>query len=221
MHCREAYFVTGTDTEVGKTFATCTLLHAARQKGFRAIGMKPVASGIDHNGCNEDVEKLIAASSYAAPRELVNPYCFDAPVAPHIASVIENRPIEIERIAAAARDLATEADILLVEGVGGFLVPLGAHLDAADLAERLNYSIILVVGLRLGCLNHALLTVEAIHSRGLVLAGWIANCIDPEMSLPEENISALTDMLPAPLLGVLQWQQNADPAVAAKHISLP
>jgi dethiobiotin synthetase len=221
MHCREAYFVTGTDTEVGKTFATCTLLHAARQKGYRAIGMKPVASGIDHKGRNSDVEKLIAASSYAAPRELVNPYCFDAPVAPHIAAVIENRPIEIERIATAARDLATEADILLVEGVGGFLVPLGENIDGADLAERLNYSIILVVGLRLGCLNHALLTVEAVHSRGLVLAGWIANCIDPEMSCPEENISALTDMLPAPLLGVLQWQKNADPAVAAKHISLP
>lgn len=221
MHCREAYFVTGTDTEVGKTFATCTLLHAARQKGYRAIGMKPVASGIDHKGRNSDVEKLIAASSYAAPRELVNPYCFEAPIAPHIASVIENRPIEIERIAAAARDLASEADILLVEGVGGFLVPLGEHIDAADLAERLNYSIILVVGLRLGCLNHALLTVEAIRARGLVLAGWIANCIDPDMSCPEENISTLTDMLPAPLLGVLQWQKNADPAVAARHISLP
>jgi dethiobiotin synthetase len=221
MHCREAYFVTGTDTEVGKTFATCTLLHAARQKGYRAIGMKPVASGVDHKGRNSDVEKLIAASSYAAPRELVNPYCFEAPIAPHIASVIENRPIEIERIAAAARDLASEADILLVEGVGGFLVPLGEHIDAADLAERLNYSIILVVGLRLGCLNHARLTVEAIHARGLGLAGWIANCIDPDMSCPEENISTLTDMLPAPLLGVLQWQKNADPAVAARYLSLP
>lgn len=221
MHCGEAYFITGTDTEVGKTFATCTLLHAARQKGFRAIGMKPVAAGVDHNGRNDDVERLIAASSFAAPRELVNPYCFDAPVAPHIGSAIEGRPIELERIAAAARDLAGEADILLVEGVGGFCVPLGEHIDSADLAERLDYSIILVVGLRLGCINHALLTAEAIRSRGLMLAGWIANCIDPEMICPEENITALKDRLPAPLLGVLHWQDNADPAVAAEHISLP
>jgi dethiobiotin synthetase len=221
MHCGEAYFVTGTDTEVGKTFATCTLLYAARQKGFRAIGMKPVASGIDHDGRNDDVERLIAASSFSAPRELVNPYCFDAPVAPHIASAIEGRPIDINRIAAAARDLASEADILLVEGVGGFLVPLGDNIDGADLAERLDYSIILVVGMRLGCINHALLTAEAIRSRGLMLAGWIANCIDPKMICPEENITALKDRLPAPLLGVLHWREDADPSVAAEQVSLP
>lgn len=221
MHCGEAYFVTGTDTDVGKTFATCALLHAARQKGFRAIGMKPVAAGVDHDGHNDDVEKLIAASSFSAPRELVNPYCFDAPVAPHIAALIEGRPIDIERITAAARDLASEADILLVEGVGGFRVPLGDEIDGADLAERLDYSIILIVGMRLGCINHALLTAEAIRSRGLLLAGWIANCIDPEMIAPEENITALKDRLPAPLLGVLHWQDTADPVAAAQHISLP
>lgn len=221
MYRQQAYFVTGTDTEVGKTFATCALLHAARQQGLRALGMKPVAAGVDGKGRNEDVERLIAASSIAAPRELVNPYCFDAPVAPHIAAAVEGRSIDPNRIAAAARDLAAGADLLLVEGVGGFRVPLGDDFDTADLAERLALPLILVVGLRLGCLNHALLTTEAIRSRGLKLTGWIANGIDPDMPWPEENITALKERIAAPLLGYLPWQGNADPALAAQHLSLP
>lgn len=221
MHRQQACFVTGTDTEVGKTYATCALLHAARQQGLRALGMKPIAAGVDGKGRNEDVERLIAASSIAAPRELVNPYCFDAPVAPHIAAAIEGRSIDPNRIAAAARDLAAGADLMLVEGVGGFRVPLGDDFDTADLAERLALPVILVVGLRLGCLNHALLTTEAIRSRGLKLAGWIANGIDPDMPWPEENITALKERIAAPLLGYLPWQENADPALAAQHLSLP
>lgn len=221
MYRQQAYFVTGTDTEVGKTFATCALLHAARTQGLQALGMKPVAAGIDGNGRNEDVERLIAASSIAAPRELVNPYCFDAAVAPHIAAAIEGRSIDPHRIAAAARDLAAGADLLLIEGVGGFRVPLGDDVDTADLAVRLGLPVILVVGLRLGCLNHALLTSEAIRSRGLKLAGWIANSIDPDMPWPEENITALKERIAAPLLGFLPWQESADPAAAAVHLSLP
>ena len=217
----QAYFVTGTDTEVGKTFATCALLHAARQKGLQAIGMKPIAAGVDADGRNDDVEQLIAASSLAAPRELVNPYCFDAPVAPHIAAAAEGQIIDAGRIAAAARDLASDVDLLLVEGVGGFRVPLGDDFDSADLADRLDLPIILVVGLRLGCLNHALLTAEAIQTRGLLLAGWIANCVDPDMPWPEENVTALKERLPAPLLGVLPWFDNPDPAEAARRLSLP
>ena len=220
MYRQQAYFVTGTDTEVGKTFATCALLHSARQQGLQALGMKPIAAGVDGNGCNEDVERLITASSIAAPRELVNPYCFDAPVAPHIAAAVEGRSIDPNRIAAAARDLTAGADLLLVEGVGGFRVPLGDDFDTADLAERLALPVILVVGLRLGCLNHALLTTEAIRSRGLKLAGWIANGIDPDMPWPEENITALKERIAAPLLGYLPWQENADPALAAQHLSL-
>jgi dethiobiotin synthetase len=221
MYRQQAYFVTGTDTEVGKTFATCALLSLAGGQGLRVLGMKPVAAGVDSSGRNEDVEQLIAASSIKAPRALVNPYCFEAPVAPHIAAAIEGRSIDTSRIAAAARDLAAEADLLLVEGVGGFRVPLGDNVDTADLAERLGLPVILVVGLRLGCLNHALLTAEAIRSRGLQLAGWIANGIDPDLPWPEENITALKERLSAPLLGFLPWQDDADPALAAQHLSLP
>jgi dethiobiotin synthetase len=221
VHRQQAYFVTGTDTEVGKTFATCALLHVARGRGLRAVGMKPVAAGVDAAGRNEDVEMLAAAASFAAPRELVNPYCFAAPVAPHIAAAAEGRLIDPARIAAAARELAADADLLLVEGVGGFRVPLGDGIDSADLAVRLGLPVILVVGLRLGCLNHALLTAEAIRARGLSLAGWIANGIDPGMARPEENVAALNERLGAPLLGVLPRLAAADPGLAATYLSLP
>lgn len=221
MYRQQAYFVTGTDTEVGKTFVTCALLHAASGKGLRALGMKPVAAGVDAAGRNEDVEMLVAASSLAAPRELVNPYCFDLPIAPHLAATIEQRRIEPARIAAAARDLAADADLLLVEGVGGFRVPLDDESDTADLAVRLGLPVIMVVGMRLGCLNHALLTAEAIHARGLKLAGWVANCIDPDMMWPDENITALKTRLKAPLLGVLPWQEDGNPQTAASFLTLP
>jgi dethiobiotin synthetase len=221
MHRKQAFFVTGTDTEVGKTFATCALLHVARGQGLKAIGMKPVAAGVDGNGRNEDVEALIAASSFASPRDQVNPYCFEAPVAPHIAAAVEGRNIDPARIAAAARDLAADADLLLIEGVGGFRVPLGDDIDTADLAVRLGLPVILVVGLRLGCLNHALLTAEAIQARGLKLAGWIANAIDPDMPWPEENVTALKERLGAPLLGVLPRMQAAAPELAASYLALP
>ncbi len=221
MHRKQAYFVTGTDTEVGKTFATCALLHVARGQGLVAVGMKPVAAGVDAAGQNADVEALATAASFPAPRELINPYCFEAPVAPHIAAAVEGQTIDPERIAAAARDLAADADLLLIEGVGGFRVPLGDDLDTADLAVRLDLPVVLVVGLRLGCLNHALITAEAIRARGLKLAGWIANGIDPDMPWPEENVTALKERLAAPLLGVLPWMDTADPATAAAHLSLP
>jgi dethiobiotin synthetase len=217
---QQAYFVTGTDTEVGKTFATCALLHVAREQHLKALGMKPVAAGVGPDGRNDDVEQLIAASSFAAPRDLVNPYCFESPVAPHIAAAIEGRSIDPARIAAAARDLAADADLLLVEGVGGFRVPLEEDFDTADLAQRLDLPVILVVGLRLGCLNHALLTAEAIHSRGLKLAGWIANSVDPDMAWPDENITALRERLTAPLLGILPWTESHDPALAVSYLSL-
>lgn len=219
MHRPQAFFVTGTDTGVGKTFATCALLHLARSRNLTAVGMKPVAAGTDADGRNEDVEQLIAASSVAAPRELVNPCCFAAPVAPHIAAAVEGRRIDPDTIVAAARQLAEQADVLLVEGVGGFRVPLGADFDTADLAVRLGLPVILVVGLRLGCLNHALLTAEAIQARGLTLAGWIANRIDPDMPRWEDNVAALRERLPAPLLGVLP--RLTEPAAAARYLSLP
>ncbi len=221
MHDRQAYFVTGTDTGVGKTHATCALLHAARCRGQTAIGMKPVAAGADANGRNEDVDRLIAASSVAAALELVNPYCFQAPVAPHLAAAEEGMAIDFDKITGALKELRSLANLVLVEGVGGFRVPLGPTTDSADLARAFGLPVILVVGLRLGCLNHALLTFEAIRGRGLPLAGWIANCVDPAMDRWQDNVAALTERLKGPLLGVLPYQQLPDPAAAGQVLTLP
>ena len=215
------YFITGTDTEVGKTLVTCALLHAARQQGLRAVGMKPVAAGTDSNGRNEDVERLDAASSFTAAPELVNPYCFSAPIAPHIAAAETGCVIDLAVIQTAFDKLSAQADLTLVEGAGGILVPLGTGLDTADLAAHLKLPVILVVGLRLGCINHALLSAEAIVNRGLVLAGWVANNIDPRMARRAENLAALTERLPAPLLGVLPYQDVHDPEAVAHLLHLP
>ena len=211
-----AWFITGTDTEVGKTFVACALLHALRQHGLSALGMKPVAAGLDDEGKNEDVEQLMAASSLAAPRELVNPYAFRAAVAPHIAAAEEGRTIDLARIVADFTQLQGLADAVLVEGVGGFCVPLGPHCDTADLAVALDLPIILVVGMRLGCINHALLTEQAIAARDLKLAGWIANRIDPAMMRFEENLAALTERISAPLLGVVA--HGTTPELAASGL---
>ena len=216
---KNAWFVAGTDTEIGKTFVACALLHALRNQGFSAIGMKPVAAGTDENGRNDDVEALLAAASVKAPRELINPYLFAPAIAPHIAAVEENRPIDIERIAQSFAALRPLADALVVEGVGGFCVPLGPRIDAADLAQRLALPVILVVGMRLGCINHALLTEQAIAARGLRLAGWIANRIDPQMARFDENLESLKERLAAPLLAVIP--AHSTPEEAAKLIRLP
>ena len=214
-----AWFITGTDTEVGKTFVACALLHALRQRGWTALGMKPVAAGLDDAGKNEDVEQLVAASSLAAPRLLVNPYAFRAAVAPHIAAAEEGRTIELATIVAAFEELQGLADAVLVEGVGGFCVPLGPASDTADLAAALKLPVILVVGMRLGCISHALLTVQAIAARNLTLAGWIANCIDPEMARFEENLAALEARIGAPLLGAVAY--GTTPETAAAGLRLP
>lgn len=214
-----AWFVTGTDTEVGKTFVTCALLYVLRKQGVSAIGMKPVAAGTDADGKNDDVEALIAASGMQAPRELINPYLFSPAIAPHIAAAEEGRVIDIETIVTAFNNLCGMADAVLVEGVGGFCVPLGPDCDTADLAEKLRLSVILIVGMRLGCINHALLTQQAIAARGLKLAGWIANRIDPDMSRFEENLAALTKRISAPLLGIVP--ANSTPEKAAELIRLP
>jgi dethiobiotin synthetase len=208
-----AWFVTGTDTEVGKTFATCAMLLSWRQRGCRAIGMKPLAAGADADGKNGDVERLIAASGVQAPRELVNPYLFAPPIAPHIAAAEAGVDIDIERIVVACERLRGMADAVLVEGVGGFRVPLDRHSDVADLAVRLALPVILVVGMRLGCINHALLTVESIAARGLTLAGWIANRIDPAMLRYEENLATLSERIEAPLFGVIPPQSTPERAV--------
>jgi dethiobiotin synthetase len=170
-------------------------------------------------GLNEDVERLLAASSMQPARTLVNPYGFRAAIAPHIAAAEEGRRIELPQIAAALSTLRTMADVVLVEGVGGFCVPLGDTRDTADLASLLALPVILVVGMRLGCINHALLTEQAIAARGLPLAGWVANRIDPAMSRFPENLAALQARLPAPLLGVVE--HGTTPEHAAWRYAFP
>jgi len=211
-----AYFLTGTDTEVGKTLIAAALLRAAAARGLRALGMKPVAAG----GA-EDVDALIAASNVAAPREHINPYLLREPLSPHIAARRDGVTIDLERIARDCAALRERADFLVVEGAGGFRVPLGESQDGADLAARLGLPVILVVGLRLGCLNHALLSAEAIRARGLRLAGWVANQIDPAMACVEENVATLRARLPAPLLGHVPHQDNPDAAHVAQWLALP
>lgn len=216
-----AYFLTGTDTEVGKTFITCALLHRAARDGLRAAGLKPVAAGTDAAGRNEDVEAIRTASNLKLPDATINPYCFAAAVAPHIAAAESGVAIEFATIRTACASARQAADLLIVEGVGGFRVPLGSDGDSADLAVALGLPVILVVGLRLGCINHALLTAEAIAARGLVIAGWVANHIDPAMARFAENLATLSELLPAPLLGVVPHAPSGGAAGAAEFLRLP
>ena len=197
------FFVTGTDTGVGKTLVSAALLQLYAGQGLRVVGMKPVAAGREAGRLNEDVEILRAAASVEAPPELINPYAFAPSIAPHIAAQQAGQRIEIPHVVECFERLARDADMVIVEGAGGFLVPLNETETLADLAVCMHLPVILVVGMRLGCLNHALLTVEAIRSRGLKLAGWVANRIDPRMDCLEDNLATLSGRIPAPLLGAI------------------
>lgn len=199
-------FVTGTDTGIGKTYASVALLAGLRARGLRAVGMKPVASGcrVTPDGLrNEDAEALMAASDPVPDYAHCNPYAFEPAIAPHIAARAAGVEIGTERIHAALARIAHDTERVVVEGVGGWLAPLSDTLTQADLARALELPVILVVGLRLGCLNHALLSARAIRADGCTLRGWIANRIDPAMSHAEENLATLRARLDAPLLGVL------------------
>ena len=217
------FFVTGTDTGVGKTLTCCALLYGFAALGKSVIGMKPIAAGaVESAGglLNDDVVLLRAASNVDAPLALVNPYCFKPPIAPHIAALQAGVRIDIARIAQAFVQLATRADVVIVEGVGGFCVPLNNSEDSADLVQCLGLPVILVVGMRLGCLNHALLTAHAIRAHGIRLAGWIANRIDPAMAVAADNIAALAERLAAPLLGEIEFAAAPDPQRIASELDL-
>lgn len=211
--------MTGTDTGVGKTLVACGLLRACVARGQTAVGMKPVATGVAA-GTPGDVEQLLAAGNVTAPREEVNPYGFAPPIAPHIAAAQAGVRIELERIEQEFHALAVRAQVVVVEGIGGFHVPLGAGTDTAQLAARLALPMVLVVGMRLGCLNHALLTMEAIASRGLRLAGWVANHIDAEMAVAADNVRALEERIAAPLLARIDFAAQPDPRVIAGSLNL-
>ena len=218
------FFVAGTDTGVGKTLATCVLLARARAAGIRAVGMKPVAAGCEATPGglrNEDALALMAQSGVAADYATVNPIALPDPLSPHLAAARAGVAIDLAAVSPAYTRLAARADVVLVEGAGGWLAPLSDALAMDDLARRLGLPVILVVGLRLGCLNHAQLTARAIAADGLRLAGWIGSAIDPDMACRDENIDTLRRRLPAPCLGVLPWAPGTDPAALAGHVRLP
>ncbi len=203
------YFITGTDTAAGKTYAARLLVEALKRRGLRVAVMKPVAAGVDADGMNEDVRLLMAAANVAAPPELVNPYCFASAIAPHLAARLAGVSMQLEVIEQAYAQLAAQAEAVVVEGAGGFLVPFNDACGMDAISLRLGLPVIMVVGLRLGCLNHALLTAEAIRARGLILAGWIANRIDPHMAATADNLASLRSILRAPCLGEIPWQGGA------------
>jgi dethiobiotin synthetase len=205
---RRGYFVTGTDTGIGKTRVSAGLLKAMAKAGLKCAGMKPVASGAEQTAeglRNEDALALMAAASVQKPYAVVNPYCFAPPVAPHLAAREAQVEMSLDPILAAFGELCLGTDAVVVEGVGGWQVPLSETLELPDLARELELPVLLVVGMRLGCLNHALLTARAIRADGLELAGWVANAVDPHFLRPEANLATLSAALDAPLLGQLAY----------------
>jgi dethiobiotin synthetase len=219
---KRGWFITGTDTGVGKTSVAVGLLAALARRGDRVIGMKPVASGCQATKAglrNDDALALLRASSIQAAYAEVNPYAFLPAVAPHLAAEAAGIEVSLEKIYAAFTRLCALADIVVVEGIGGWRVPLSRDLTTVDLAVSLNLPVIMVVGMRLGCLNHALLTAESIRHSGLKFTGWVANRIDPAMELLQENIAALQERIPAPLLGVIPF--NKTKSAQIDYLNLP
>jgi len=205
------FFVTGTDTSVGKTTVTVRLMQQLVAQGLTVIGMKPVASGcewLDGRWQNEDVRLLTAASNVSAPPELINPYCFEPAIAPHIAAAQAGVEIDFNVIRAAYEQLTTMADVVIVEGAGGLLVPLNATQTIADLIQALSLPALVVVGMRLGCINHALLTAEVLKQRNIDFCGWVANSIDPQMSVPQENLQSLIAGLQQPPVLEVPFQES-------------
>lgn len=213
-----ALFIAGTDTGIGKTHSACTLIHALRATGRHVCGMKPIASGCmdtPHGLRNEDALALLAASSAPAPAyEAINPVALREPLSPHLAAAHEGVTIALPPLRAAFDALRERHDTVVVEGVGGWRVPLAPGLLASAIAKEWDLPVVLVVGLRLGCLNHALLTAEAIVADGCRLVGWIGNQIDPQMAAIEENIATLRELLPAPCLGILPYGMAPEQASA-------
>lgn len=214
-------FVTGTDTGIGKTLVSCALLHAFRARGLRAVGMKPVASGCERTADgwrNEDALALLAASEPAPAYADVNPYALPQPLAPEIAAREMGVEIDEGVIAAAFARLRERADAVVVEGVGGWAAPLSGRLDQADLVRTLRLPVVMVVGLRLGCQNHARLTARAIVADGCELAGWIANDIDPDMERRDENFELLKARLPVSCWGRLPHAPRMDGLAQYLHV---
>ncbi len=217
-------YITGTDTGVGKTLASCALLHALRARGLRAAGMKPVASGCvptAEGWRNDDALALIAASDPRPDYARANPYALPEPTAPELAARAVGAEIALPSILQAWRALAADADRVVVEGVGGWAAPLSATLDQAELVRALALPVVLVVGLRLGCISHARLSARAIAADDLALAGWIGCAIEPAFARADDTLEILRRVLPAPCLGVLPYAASPDPARMAAALTLP
>lgn len=205
------FFVTGTDTDVGKTYIASALVRHFVEQGYKTIGMKPVAAGcVRVNGelRHGDVDALVAASNVQTALSDVNPYAFVPAIAPHIAAEQAGINISLEKIQLAFDCLKSKADVVVVEGAGGFRVPINQQETMADLAIKLNLPVILVVGIRLGCINHALMTAGSIKAAGLNLVGWVANRMDPNMPALEENIATLKAMIKAPCIADVAWNEE-------------
>ena len=216
-----SFFITGTDTNIGKTAITCSLIAKCIEEGFRAGGMKPVAAGCHiENGymISDDVKKIIAVSNVDLNIKEINPYSFELPIAPHIS--FKSNEIDIHLIKKYLRSFENKMDYLFIEGVGGYAVPLTETFTTADLVENLDIPVILVVGMKLGCINHALLTVESILNKKQKLCGWVANRIDGDMQAYEENFSFLKEKIKAPCLGEVPYFKDFDPYKASKFIDI-
>ena len=214
-------FITATDTGVGKTWVTIALMNALRMRGMKVAGMKPVATGCEEteNGLRStDALQIQAHATLQQDYALINPYAFRPPVAPHIAAEQVNTTIDFFLVADAYRSLSTQADCVLVEGIGGWRVPLGQNRTLVDLVRVLGTPVILVVGLRLGCINHALLTAESLRADKVIFCGWVANRPDPDYLESEKTMELLGRFMPAPCLGVLPNQARLDAAALAQHI---
>lgn len=215
------WFVTGTDTGVGKTAVSCALLLAASQAGLRTAAVKPVAAGCDDNGKNEDALALQASMTEALDYEQINPVALPEPIAPHIAANHAGKRLQASRIAGLCRGVMLGgADFILIEGAGGWRVPISSRETMADLARELGVGVILVVGMRLGCINHALLTAEAVRRDGLPLVAWVANQCGPRMACHEENVATLQQLLGAPLLGEVPFIPEWRAEQLAAHLEI-
>jgi dethiobiotin synthetase len=220
MMARSAFFVTGTDTNVGKTLVAAGLLVAAKNKGLTTAALKPVAAGCEktEEGLrNSDALLLQSVITQSLSYDQINPYALEAAIAPHIAAQQEKRSLSVDRLSGFCRGVLSSADFTLLEGAGGWRVPINPRETLADLAKNLQLPVIIVVGIRLGCINHALLTFEAIVRDGIPVVGWVANCVDADMPVLQENIDSLRTRLPVPCLGVVPFLADASPDMVASY----
>ena len=215
-----AYFITGTDTEVGKTFCTTALLYAFRSANKTAIGFKPIASGADDAGHNDDVLALQAASLPTLPYIKHNLYTFQEATAPHLAAIDNDCPIQFNRLNQGFDTLKPAAEIILIEGAGGWLTPLNKQNTFADWVMSQHLPVILIVGMKLGCINHALLTAQAIKQSGLLLTGWIANCLTPQPHRFTDYFHTLQSLITAPCLGVMPYLPHTSAQQAANYLTI-